>query len=73
MARDDSWRTTDVDALVDALLALEGRDEAMAFLRDLCTLGEIRDMAQRWAVARLLDEAQPRRGWLSSGPCEAAR
>jgi TrpR-related protein YerC/YecD len=54
MVRDDSWRTPDVQALVDALLTLDGRDQAMAFLRDLCTLGEIRDMAQRWAVARLL-------------------
>jgi TrpR-related protein YerC/YecD len=56
VARDDSWRTRDVEALVDALLALDGRDDAMAFLRDLCTLGEIHDMAQRWAVARLLDD-----------------
>jgi len=55
MARDDSWRTADVESLVDAMLALDARDDAMAFLRDLCTLGEIRDMAQRWAVARLLD------------------
>jgi TrpR-related protein YerC/YecD len=56
MARDDSWRTKDVESLVDAFLSLDGRDEAMAFLRDLCTLGEIHDMAQRWAVVRLLDE-----------------
>ena len=56
MARDDSWRTTDVESLVDALVGLEDRDEAMAFMRDLCTLGEIRDMAQRWAVVRLLAE-----------------
>ncbi len=56
MARDDSWRTADVESLVDALLALEDRRDASAFLRDLCTLGEIRDMAQRWAVVRLLAE-----------------
>jgi TrpR-related protein YerC/YecD len=56
VARDDSWRTAEVEALVDALLALDEREEASAFLRDLCTLGEIRDMSQRWAVARLLAE-----------------
>jgi TrpR-related protein YerC/YecD len=56
MVRDDSWRTADVESLVEAILSLTGRDEAMAFIRDLCTLGEIHDMAQRWAVARLLDE-----------------
>ncbi len=51
----DDWRSPEVEALFDALLSLESRDEAAAFLRDLCTLGEIRDLAQRWTVVRLLD------------------
>jgi TrpR-related protein YerC/YecD len=51
----DDWRTPDTDALIDALLRLETRDDAERFLRDLCTLGELHDMAQRWAVVRLLD------------------
>jgi TrpR-related protein YerC/YecD len=53
--RPDDWRSPDTDALLDALLDLEDPAEAAAFLRDLCTLGELRDLAQRWAVARLLD------------------
>lgn len=55
MADDRSWRTRDAEALFDAVLGLEDREEAARFFRDLCTLGEIHDMAQRWAVARLLD------------------
>ena len=51
----DDWRTPDTDALVEAILRLEDRDEAERFFRDLCTLGELHDMAQRWAVVRLLD------------------
>ena len=51
----DDWRSPDVEALLDGLLRLESRDEAAAFLRDLCTLNELRDLAQRWAVVRLLD------------------
>jgi TrpR-related protein YerC/YecD len=51
----DDWRSPDVEALFDALLAVETREEAASFLRDLCTLGELRDLAQRWAVVRLLD------------------
>jgi TrpR-related protein YerC/YecD len=51
----DDWRSADVEALLDALLQVETREEAAAFLRDLCTLGELRDLAQRWAVVRLLD------------------
>ncbi len=49
------WRTSDTDALVDALLELDTPDEALRFLRDLCTIGELHDMAQRWAVVRMLD------------------
>ncbi len=51
----EDWRTPDTEALIDALLHLESAADAEGFLRDLCTLGELRDMAQRWAVARLLD------------------
>jgi TrpR-related protein YerC/YecD len=53
-SRAEDWRNPDADALFDALLDLEDRDEAAAFLRDLCTLGELRDLAQRWTVVRLL-------------------
>jgi TrpR-related protein YerC/YecD len=49
------WRSPDMDALLDATVRLQTRDEAAAFLRDLCTLGELHDFAQRWAVVRLLD------------------
>lgn len=53
MAQD--WRTPDAESLFDAILALESRDQAERFFRDLCTLNELHDMAQRWAVVRLLD------------------
>ncbi len=56
MMNDADWRTEDVRALLEAFVRLETVDDAAAFLRDLCTLGELHDMAQRWAVARLLDE-----------------
>jgi TrpR-related protein YerC/YecD len=52
----DDWRGPDTDALLDAILDLEDRAEAAAFLRDLCTLGELRDLGQRWAVARMLSD-----------------
>jgi TrpR-related protein YerC/YecD len=51
----DTWRTRETDALIDALLRLQDADEASRFLRDLCTLGELHDLAQRWAVVRQLD------------------
>ena len=44
--------------LIDALLALEGRKEAEAFLADLCTPGELRALSERWTVAQLLDAGE---------------
>ena len=50
------WRTPNVEALFDAILRLDAPDEAAAFFRDLCTLGELHDLGQRWAVVRMLDQ-----------------
>ena len=55
---DESWRTDDTNALLDTILRLEDREEAGRFFRDLCTLGELRDMAQRWAVVRQLADGR---------------
>jgi TrpR-related protein YerC/YecD len=51
----EDWRTPDVEALFNAMLTLEDTEETGRFFRDLCTLNELRDMAQRWAVVRMLD------------------
>jgi TrpR-related protein YerC/YecD len=53
---DESWRSKDIDALLEAILQLDTLEEAARFFRDLCTIGELRDMAQRWAVVRMLDQ-----------------
>jgi TrpR-related protein YerC/YecD len=53
---DDDWRSEHTDALFGAILRLETPDDAARFFRDLCTLGELRDLAQRWAVVRMLDQ-----------------
>lgn len=45
-------------ALYDAFLTLRTREEVDAFLADLCTPAELRAFAERFRVARLLDEAQ---------------
>ena len=43
-------------ALYDAFLSLKTPEEMDAFLSDLCTPAELRAFAERWAVARLLDQ-----------------
>jgi len=51
----EDWRTPDVEELFNAILTLDDTEETERFFRDLCTLNELRDMAQRWAVVRMLD------------------
>ena len=45
--------------LFDAVVLLETRSETEAFFRDLCTLSELEAMAQRWQVAKLLEQGLP--------------
>ncbi|HEY3374593.1 MAG TPA: YerC/YecD family TrpR-related protein [Candidatus Aquicultor sp.] len=58
MSVDDKIKTDQVDDLFEAILKLKTRDEVYKFLEDLCTIAEIKSMAQRWAVARKLDAGE---------------
>ena len=44
-----------MDALFEAILKLEDREDCRLFLEDLCTVKEIRALAQRLEIARRLD------------------
>jgi TrpR-related protein YerC/YecD len=44
-----------IDALFEAILKLEDREDCRLFLEDLCTIKEIRALAQRLEIARRLD------------------
>lgn len=44
-----------IDLLFEAILSLESVDECYDFFEDICTIKEIKDMAQRLEVAMLLD------------------
>ncbi len=54
MAEKNSRKNETVDALFDAILSLESREECYDFFEDLCTVKEISDMAQRLEAAKLL-------------------
>ncbi len=55
LPHDDIWQTPATAELLEAILRLESVEDAGRFFRDLCTLGEIHDLSQRWQVVRLLD------------------
>lgn len=42
--------------LADALILLDTGEDAVRFLSDLCTPAEVHSLAERWHVARMLDE-----------------
>ena len=54
MADKNPRKNPTTDALFDAILSLETREECYNFFEDLCTVKEISDMAQRLEAAKLL-------------------
>ena len=44
------------DKLFEAILTLQSVDECYAFFEDICTVNEIKALAQRLEVAKMLEE-----------------
>lgn len=51
----DHLSTKSIEQLFEAILRLENVQECRRFFEDICTIKEIRDMAQRLEVAILLE------------------
>ena len=51
-----SFHSESLDRLFEAILTLEDKEQCYAFFEDLCTIKELRDMAQRLDTAILLAE-----------------
>lgn len=49
----------ETEQLFRAIASLRSADEAAAFLRDLCTISELRAMSSRWQVVLLLEQGIP--------------
>ena len=56
MAFESKIKGEDVDELFEAILSLKDREECYRFFTDACTINEIRAIAQRLQVAKLLSE-----------------
>lgn len=50
-----------LDALYEGMLLLESVKECRSFFRDLCTIGELQEMSERFEVVKLVDEGVPYR------------
>jgi TrpR-related protein YerC/YecD len=53
-----SARARLLDDLAAALVTIDDRGQARAFLADLCTPAELHTLAERWHVAQLLDAGE---------------
>ena len=51
-----NWYTDEVRTLFSAILTLKDQDECRAFFEDVCTVKELREIAQRLQVAQFLRE-----------------
>ncbi|MDR3647379.1 MAG: YerC/YecD family TrpR-related protein [Candidatus Babeliales bacterium] len=47
-----------IEELIEALLTIKDKDEMAKFLKDLCTPQEIKSLAERWNVCKLLHEGK---------------
>lgn len=48
--------TPEIERLMEAILNLETKEEALNFFEDICTIKEIQDMSQRLQVAEMLNQ-----------------
>lgn len=51
-------KTDNVELLFDAILTLKDKEECYHFFEDLCTIPELKSIAQRLMVARMLSEGK---------------
>ena len=56
MAFDPVIKGQDIEELFDAIRTLETNEECYRFFTDICTINEIKAIAQRLQVAKLLSE-----------------
>lgn len=52
----DKLKDKNTDLLFEAVLTLENVEECYAFFEDICTVKEIKSIAQRFVVAKMLTE-----------------
>ncbi|MBR3870855.1 MAG: TrpR-like protein YerC/YecD [Clostridia bacterium] len=49
-------QTPEFERLMEVVIKLETKEEALSFFEDICTIKEIQDMSQRFQVAEMLHQ-----------------
>lgn len=58
MSYQSKLQSEEMDHLFEAILSLENTEDCYRFFEDVCTINEIKALAQRWQVAVLLSEGK---------------
>lgn len=56
MSYESKFKRDDIDELFEAVLTLEDEEDCYRFFEDICTINEIHAIAQRFQVAKLLNQ-----------------
>lgn len=56
MSYKSKFQSPMIDELFEAILLLKDEEDCYRFFEDLCTIGEIKAMASRWKVVKMLEE-----------------
>lgn len=59
----NNWQNQDTNKLFEAILKLKTVPECEAFFRDLLTLAEIKEIAMRLKIARMLSDKKRKPYW----------
>jgi len=58
LSYEPKWVDDNIKVLVKAILTLKNEEEVLRFLEDICTINEIKELAQRLMVAKMLYEGK---------------
>lgn len=58
-SQDATYPTAQMNELFAAILTLKTVEEAQAFFRDLLTVAELQEFANRWQIVKLLSQGNP--------------
>jgi len=56
---DSDYPTKEMTELFDAILTVKTKTEAANFFRDLLTIAEIKEFANRWQIVRMVEKNVP--------------
>ncbi len=54
----NNWKSPEMKVLFKAILLLKNEDEVSSFLRDLCTISELNEMAKRFTAVQMINNGE---------------